>query len=163
VRGASTSAAVAAAAAAAPARLPTDDDDEDEPQHQPQRQRRRRRLNLDDVPPFVLPGKQRQGQQQQQQQQPPPPAVDWREIVARVRAAGDRHQPISGERMLTDTFARRHTYLRISLTERCSLRCTYCMPADGVALTPAPQLLAPAELERLVRFFGLFFFCLWLS
>ena len=36
---------------------------------------------------------------------------------------------------LIDTFGRRHNYLRISLTERCNLRCQYCMPEDGVPLT----------------------------
>jgi molybdenum cofactor biosynthesis enzyme MoaA len=45
---------------------------------------------------------------------------------------------------------RKHTYLRISLTERCNLRCTYCMPADGVELTPSASLLSPQEVERLV-------------
>jgi cyclic pyranopterin phosphate synthase len=59
---------------------------------------------------------------------------------------------------LLDTYGRRHTYLRMSLTERCNLRCTYCMPAAGVPLTPAPQLLSPAELARaaavLVRSLG---------
>ena len=38
--------------------------------------------------------------------------------------------------MLVDSFGRQHTYLRISLTERCNLRCQYCMPAAGVDLTP---------------------------
>ena len=37
---------------------------------------------------------------------------------------------------LTDTFGRHHNYLRISLTERCNLRCQYCMPEEGVDLTP---------------------------
>lgn len=32
---------------------------------------------------------------------------------------------------LYDTFGRKHTYLRISLSERCNLRCTYCMPEEG--------------------------------
>lgn len=32
---------------------------------------------------------------------------------------------------LFDTFGRKHTYLRISLSERCNLRCTYCMPEEG--------------------------------
>jgi uncharacterized radical SAM superfamily Fe-S cluster-containing enzyme len=45
---------------------------------------------------------------------------------------------------------RKHTYLRISLTERCNLRCTYCMPADGVELTASQNLMTPAEVERLV-------------
>ncbi len=45
---------------------------------------------------------------------------------------------------------RRHTYLRISLTERCNLRCLYCMPEEGVDLTPGEQLLSTDEVLRLV-------------
>jgi len=37
---------------------------------------------------------------------------------------------------LTDTFHRPHDYLRISITERCNLRCLYCMPEEGVPLSP---------------------------
>lgn len=44
-------------------------------------------------------------------------------------------------RALVDGFGRPHTYLRISLTERCNLRCKYCMPAEGVELQPADRLL----------------------
>lgn len=55
--------------------------------------------------------------------------------------------------MLIDSFGRFHTYLRISLTERCNLRCQYCMPADGVELTPSPQLLSQAEIMRLANLF----------
>lgn len=55
--------------------------------------------------------------------------------------------------MLLDSFGRMHTYLRISLTERCNLRCQYCMPADGVELTPTPQLLTPDEILRLAGLF----------
>jgi len=55
---------------------------------------------------------------------------------------------------LIDSFGRAHTYLRISLTERCNLRCTYCMPAAGVQLTPNDQLLTSAELERLTHLFA---------
>lgn len=54
---------------------------------------------------------------------------------------------------LTDTFGRAHTYLRISLTERCNLRCTYCMPEGGVDLTPTEQLLTADEILRLTRLF----------
>ena len=38
--------------------------------------------------------------------------------------------------VLTDDFGRKHNYLRISLIEKCNLRCTYCMPADGIVLSP---------------------------
>ncbi|XP_061355025.1 GTP 3',8-cyclase, mitochondrial [Gastrolobium bilobum] len=55
--------------------------------------------------------------------------------------------------MLVDSFGRLHTYLRISLTERCNLRCQYCMPADGVELSPSPQLLTKAEILRLANLF----------
>ena len=50
---------------------------------------------------------------------------------------------------LTDAFGRKHTYLRISLTERCNLRCTYCMPAEGVDLKPKTHILSFEEILRL--------------
>ena len=43
--------------------------------------------------------------------------------------------------ILEDSFARKHNYLRISLTERCNLRCSYCMPIDGVQITPSSKLM----------------------
>ncbi|KAK7874521.1 hypothetical protein R5R35_001602 [Gryllus longicercus] len=54
---------------------------------------------------------------------------------------------------LTDTFGRHHTYLRISLTERCNLRCQYCMPEDGVKLTAKPHLLTTEEVIYLSELF----------
>uniref|UniRef100_A0A4W4ELD3 Molybdenum cofactor biosynthesis protein 1 n=1 Tax=Electrophorus electricus TaxID=8005 RepID=A0A4W4ELD3_ELEEL len=54
---------------------------------------------------------------------------------------------------LTDTFGRRHTYLRISLTEKCNLRCQYCMPEEGVTLSPRAQLLSTEEVLTLARLF----------
>ena len=53
--------------------------------------------------------------------------------------------------VLTDRFGRRHTYLRLGLTERCNLRCVYCMPAEGVPLTPTRQMLQTDEAVRLAR------------
>lgn len=55
--------------------------------------------------------------------------------------------------MLVDTHGRRHNYLRISLTERCNLRCKYCMPAEGVELTTSANLLATNEILRLASIF----------
>jgi cyclic pyranopterin phosphate synthase len=52
---------------------------------------------------------------------------------------------------LADTFGRVATDLRISLTDRCNLRCTYCMPAEGLPWIPAPELLTDDELVRLVN------------
>ncbi|KAB5562060.1 hypothetical protein PHYPO_G00013600 [Pangasianodon hypophthalmus] len=54
---------------------------------------------------------------------------------------------------LTDTFGRRHNYLRISLTEKCNLRCQYCMPEEGVKLSPKEQLLSTEEVLTLARLF----------
>uniref|UniRef100_A0A3Q3JRX9 Molybdenum cofactor biosynthesis protein 1 n=1 Tax=Monopterus albus TaxID=43700 RepID=A0A3Q3JRX9_MONAL len=55
--------------------------------------------------------------------------------------------------LLTDSFGRRHSYLRISLTEKCNLRCQYCMPEEGVKLTPRGQLLSISEIMTLARLF----------
>lgn len=54
---------------------------------------------------------------------------------------------------LQDNFNRTHTYLRISLTELCNLRCTYCMPAEGVKLTDRQKLLTTDEIITLARIF----------
>jgi cyclic pyranopterin phosphate synthase len=56
--------------------------------------------------------------------------------------------PTSGA--LIDTFGRIATDLRVSLTDRCNLRCTYCMPAEGLDWMPGDQLLHPDELTRLL-------------
>src|SRR6201988_3657108 len=57
--------------------------------------------------------------------------------------------PTSGP--LVDTFGRIATDLRVSLTDRCNLRCTYCMPAEGLDWLPSEQLLSTEELARLLR------------
>lgn len=51
---------------------------------------------------------------------------------------------------LTDGFGRVHSDLRVSLTDRCSLRCTYCMPADGLPWISGSDQLTTAELLRVV-------------
>ncbi|KAK6760606.1 hypothetical protein RB195_021898 [Necator americanus] len=53
-----------------------------------------------------------------------------------------------------DTHGRVHSYLRISLTEKCNLRCLYCMPEEGVQLTPPSNLLTSDEIVRLVELFA---------
>jgi len=55
--------------------------------------------------------------------------------------------------ILTDTFKRKHTYLRISLTERCNLRCTYCMPAEGVPLSPKSHIMTFEEIYTIAKTF----------
>ena len=57
------------------------------------------------------------------------------------------------ENLLVDTFGRRHSYLRISVTDRCNLRCTYCMPAEGLLWKKKNELLSFAEIERLALIF----------
>jgi cyclic pyranopterin phosphate synthase len=52
---------------------------------------------------------------------------------------------------LIDTFGRVATDLRVSLTDRCNLRCTYCMPAEGLDWMPGEQVLTDDELIRLMR------------
>ncbi|GAB3594260.1 GTP 3',8-cyclase MoaA [Angustibacter peucedani] len=51
---------------------------------------------------------------------------------------------------LVDTFGRIATDLRVSVTDRCNLRCTYCMPAEGLDWLPKPELLTFEELARVV-------------
>ncbi len=53
--------------------------------------------------------------------------------------------------MLADSFGRVATDLRVSLTDRCNLRCSYCMPAEGLDWLPSPLLLTDDEVIRLVR------------
>ncbi|WP_242453971.1 GTP 3',8-cyclase MoaA [Bailinhaonella thermotolerans] len=52
--------------------------------------------------------------------------------------------------MLVDTYGRVATDLRVSLTDRCNLRCTYCMPPEGLDWLPKPELLTDEEIVRLV-------------
>ena len=52
--------------------------------------------------------------------------------------------------MLADSFGRIATDLRVSLTDRCNLRCSYCMPAEGLDWLPSPALLTDGELARLI-------------
>ena len=53
--------------------------------------------------------------------------------------------------MLTDSYGRIATDLRVSLTDRCNLRCSYCMPPEGLDWLPAPAVLTGDEVVRLVR------------
>ena len=53
--------------------------------------------------------------------------------------------------MLSDSFGRIATDLRVSLTDRCNLRCAYCMPPEGLDWLPAPEQLTDNEVVRLIR------------
>lgn len=53
---------------------------------------------------------------------------------------------------MLDSFNRKINYLRVSVTDRCNLRCTYCMPAEGVPLMDHKDVLSFEEIVQLVRF-----------
>lgn len=55
--------------------------------------------------------------------------------------------------ILQDNFGRDHAYLRISLIERCNLRCSYCMPEEGVQLSPKSHLMTYEEIYDIAKTF----------
>jgi cyclic pyranopterin phosphate synthase len=67
-----------------------------------------------------------------------------------VRASAPRDPARPADRRLVDTFGRVATDLRISLTDRCNLRCSYCMPAEGLDWMPRDEQLTDDELLRLI-------------
>jgi len=56
--------------------------------------------------------------------------------------------------MLLDPYRRKINYLRVSITDRCNLRCRYCMPEEGVSLIPHEEILTYEEILRIVRVFA---------
>ena len=67
-------------------------------------------------------------------------------LAGRPAATGPRPTGVAG---LLDSWGRVATDLRISLTDRCNLRCTYCMPAEGLPFAPANALMQADEIARL--------------
>ena len=66
----------------------------------------------------------------------------------------DRAGPVDSRvttRKLADRYGRVATDLRVSLTDRCNLRCSYCMPAEGLDWLPDDSVLTDDEVVRLVR------------
>jgi len=61
-------------------------------------------------------------------------------------------KPLSGP--LVDPYGRAHTYLRVSITDRCNYRCVYCLPAEGMAWMPKGHLLTYEEVARVVSVFA---------
>ena len=59
---------------------------------------------------------------------------------------GARVMPVTGP--LVDTFGRAHNDLRISVTDRCNLRCVYCMPEEGMTFLPRSEILTFEEIVR---------------
>lgn len=60
---------------------------------------------------------------------------------------------VNPNNILQDSHDRDHTYLRISLVERCNLRCFYCMPAEGVPLTPKCDIMTYEEIYEIAKTF----------
>lgn len=60
---------------------------------------------------------------------------------------------IEEKRKIVDNFGRPHTYLRISLTDRCNLRCFYCMPAEGIELMEKSNIMTIEEIIDVARTF----------
>jgi len=60
---------------------------------------------------------------------------------------------IEEKKRIVDNFGRAHTYLRISLTDRCNLRCFYCMPEEGIELIEKPNIMSLEEIIALATKF----------
>ena len=52
---------------------------------------------------------------------------------------------------MQDQFGRKIEYIRVSVTDRCNLRCIYCMPQEGVPAVPHSEILTFDEIERFCR------------
>lgn len=77
----------------------------------------------------------------------------WQDILTKAKASLNNIAPSPTE-MVTDKYKRYHTYLRISLSERCNLRCRYCMPPEGVPLQQQENILTTPEINKLVHLFA---------
>jgi 2-iminoacetate synthase ThiH len=69
-------------------------------------------------------------------------AEDARRDLEAARQSGDG---------MRDGFGRRIEYLRISVTDKCNLRCVYCMPEEGLPWLGRSQILSYEEIEQIVR------------
>jgi len=94
-------------------------------------------------------GRLEAGQQVDTSAAPPAPTARGQKHLDRQK------QPILPfSHFLTDTHGRHHDYLRISISERCNLRCQYCMPESGVPLTPNTKLLSQDEIIKIAEIFA---------
>lgn len=93
------------------------------------------------------------GRTKEENRSPEPAAQPEQELVVSHGRRRVLKDVLPFSEFLTDSFGRRHSYLRISLTEKCNLRCQYCMPEEGVKLTPRGQLLTTEEVLTLARLF----------
>jgi GTP 3',8-cyclase len=82
-----------------------------------------------------------------------PHTVPVAPVRSRLDALRTESEPRTFSSFLTDHYAREHNYLRISVTERCNLRCLYCMPEEGIQLSPQAHLLTTSEIVYLSSVF----------
>jgi molybdenum cofactor biosynthesis protein A len=115
-------------------------------QHRPKLDALRRRLQEDQAPPSAFVTKN-SSNDSEKSVAAPQPSKDLNQILQELETLPLPQEP------LTDTFGRQHSYLRISLSEKCNLRCLYCMPADGVPLQPQSHLLSNEEIMQLATWF----------
>ena len=119
-----------------------------------------RLLGLQPVP---LPATEQQAgvgeQQDDDQEQEPASADEEPQTPHRSRLSGQgerlwapapRMDRVSMQRPLADAYGRVATDLRVSLTDRCNLRCSYCMPAEGLDWLPHAEVLTDDEVVRLI-------------
>mgnify|MGYP001941116394 FL=1 len=72
--------------------------------------------------------------------------------VVRAQSPADLPAPAAdGTRALLDRYGRQARDLRVSLTDRCNLRCTYCMPAEGLEWMPTEKTLSDEETLSLIH------------
>ena len=72
-------------------------------------------------------------------------------FVSRSRTANDPQTLDMTQRSLTDSYGRVIGDLRISVTDRCNFRCTYCIPVENIEWKPKEEILSYEEIERVVR------------
>ena len=74
---------------------------------------------------------------------------DW--FIAEAKIRYNSGMSIEPNTPLIDRLGRKHTSLRISVTDRCNIRCFYCMPLENVRFKPRDELLTFEEMTRVVR------------
>lgn len=74
-----------------------------------------------------------------------------REEAAAVLPSGPAARPADGPAGLADRYGRRATDMRLSLTDKCNLRCTYCMPAEGLEWLAKQAVMSADEIVRIVQ------------
>ena len=81
-------------------------------------------------------------------------AIDKHMVMSEIHLiekTGGKSGDFRFEEKMIDRCGRKIDYLRISVTDRCNLRCIYCMPEDGIRLTEREKILQEPEILRICR------------